>query len=52
MGLIGDILSIPLDIANAPIKAAEEFMDGAPVSDDDGFFSAPLDILSKQIKKI
>ena len=46
MGLFGDLLSIPLKIVNAPIKAVENLIDVEPT------LSKPLSELSKQIEKV
>ena len=50
MGLFGKILSAPLKIINAPVRAVENLM-GAE-EEDDRFFSKPLDAISEEIEKI
>ena len=50
MGLFGSILSLPIKIVNAPIRAAENLM-GCD-NEDDRIFSKPLDAVSKEIEKV
>ncbi len=53
MSLLGDLLSAPLKIVNAPIRAAENLMlDGKHTREGDRFLSKPLDAVSDEIKKI
>lgn len=49
MGIFGNILSFPVKIVNAPIRAAENLLD---CDEDDRIVSKPLDSLAKELKKI
>lgn len=49
MGLLGSLLSLPINIINAPIKALENIFE---VDEDDKLLSKPLEELSKEIKKV
>lgn len=49
MGLFGDILSLPVKIVNAPIRAAENVL-GCDKSDR--IVSKPLDALAKELEKV
>jgi hypothetical protein len=53
MGLLGSILSLPLRIVNAPIRATENLLsvDEEP-QDEDRVFSRPLEELAKEIQRI
>lgn len=50
MGLLGDLLSIPVKIINVPIKVVEKLTWAE--DDEDCILSKPLDILANEIKKI
>ena len=51
MGLFGKILSVPIKLVNAPIKAMEDTLLGVD-HDDDRIMSKPLDKLAEHIKEI
>ena len=51
MGLFGTLLSLPLRIVNAPIRAVENLI-GADDRNDDRILSKPLDTLADEIKKV
>ena len=50
MGLLGNILSAPFKIINAPIKAGEKLFDLN--KGDLDFTSKPLEALTKELAKI
>ena len=47
MGLIGDLFSIPLRLANLPMKIVDEV-----VFDGDEMLSAPLDAINEGVKYV
>jgi hypothetical protein len=51
MGFIGDLLSIPVRIVNAPIRALEDVFNEAD-GNDERFFSAPLDALADELEDV
>ena len=48
MGILGTLLSIPVNLANVPLAVMDEIMSDG----EDKVFSAPLDMISKELKKI
>ncbi len=57
MGLIGKMLSMPLKVVNAPIRACEDLFEEATGGKDFGsedrrLLSKPLELLGDQIEKI
>lgn len=51
MGFFGSILSLPINIINAPIRAAENLFDEG-IDEDGRVISSPLKKLADEIKKI
>jgi hypothetical protein len=49
MGLLGDLLSLPVKIVNAPIRAFEDVLD---VDDRDRLLSKPLDALADELEEV
>jgi hypothetical protein len=52
MGLFGDLLSLPANILNAPIRACEDLVTGEKTREEDRVFSKPLDFLADQLKEV
>jgi len=53
MGLFGDILALPVQLINTPIRALENIIDGSDsCNEDDRVFSKPLDAIAHELKKI
>jgi hypothetical protein len=53
MGFLGDLISLHVKIANAPLEAVERlFNDGERVDGEDRFLSAPLKALSDTLSDI
>jgi len=53
MGLLGDLLSLPVRIVNVPIRAVENLCNGGdPMPEDERIFSKPLDVLADEIKDV
>lgn len=53
MGLIGKLLAAPFKIVNAPIRAAENLLNGCErVPDSDRIFSKPLDALADELEEV
>lgn len=53
MGLLGKFLSLPIRIANAPIRAAETILgSGSAPSEDQRIISKPLDALATELEKV
>ena len=49
MGLFGDLLSLPVKIVNAPIRALEDLVD---TNEEDRILSKPLEKLSEALEEI
>lgn len=52
MGIFGDLLSLPVKIVNAPVRAVEDLMNTEKCKEDDRILSKPLDFLADQLKNI
>lgn len=52
MGLFGELLSLPVQVVNAPLRAVEDILGGEKAREDDRVLSKPLDFLADQIKKV
>ena len=53
MGLLGKLLAAPFKIVNAPIRAAENLLNGGErVREDDRIFSKPLDALADELEEL
>ena len=53
MGLFGKILATPFKIVNAPIRAAENLLNGGEsVPEEDRVFSKPLDVLANELEEV
>lgn len=50
--MIGKILSAPFKIINAPIRAAENLLEGDDVPEEERIFSKPLDAIADELEKI
>lgn len=51
MGIFGELLSLPVKLANVPFEAAERvFNGGDKVDEEDRVISAPLKILSDTLE--
>ena len=49
MGLFGDLLSLPVKIVNAPLKALEDLVD---TNEGDRIISKPLEKLAEELEKV
>ena len=52
MGLLGDLLSLPVRIINAPIRAIEDTAGCEGDDDDCRILSRPLDALADELKDV
>lgn len=55
MGLLGKILSIPVRVANIPMRAVEiafDCIDGEETKKEDRLLSAPLDAVAEAIEEV
>jgi hypothetical protein len=52
MGLLGDLLSIPLRIANAPLRAVEDLVGIGEDGEDERIISKPLDALADELEDV
>jgi hypothetical protein len=49
MGFFGDLLSLPIKIVNAPIRAVEDIFE---VDEEDRVLSKPLDALADELEDV
>ena len=49
MGLIGNLLSLPVRVLNIPARVMEDLTD---TDDDDRILSKPLDVLANEVEKV
>lgn len=53
MGFLGKLLAAPARLINAPIRAAENLLNGCePMREEDRIFSKPLDTLADEVEKV
>lgn len=53
MRFLGDLLALPIRIANVPFRAIEKMVDpDSELGDEDNVLSDPLEQLAKAIKEI
>ena len=52
MGLLGDLLSTTVNIVNIPAKVIDEVIFDDNTDRGESTISAPLDVLSKVVKKV
>jgi hypothetical protein len=53
MGLFGKLLAAPFKIVNAPIRAAENLLNGGErVPEEDRIFSKPLDAIADELEDV
>lgn len=51
MGLLGDLLSLPVKVVNAPIKAFEDLVDDS-IREEDRLLSKPLKKLADALENV
>jgi hypothetical protein len=53
MGIIGKLLSTPVKLVNAPLRALEDLFEyDGKTKEDDRIISKPLQVLADELKKI